>query len=184
MKQKIACIGWGSLIWSPQKLKIQNNWFDDGPILPIEFTRISNDNRVTLIIDNEAKPIRTLWALMNCMNLEEAIKSLVEREGVKKNSLIHSISNNDLAKDAIQLEIKKWLNEKGIDSAVWTGLSFSAKTNRERPAIEGIISHLNDIAYNERLFAEEYFRKAPKQIDTEYRRIIEKEFGWTPLAVI
>ena len=61
---KIACIGWGSLIWNSGVLKIRNKWYEDGPILPIEFSRISDDGRVTLIIDKSGTPVRTLWALM------------------------------------------------------------------------------------------------------------------------
>lgn len=181
MKQKIACIGWGSLIWRPERLKIKNHWFEDGPILPIEFTRISRDNRVTLIIDKEAKPIRTLWALMNCTDIDEAKKSLIEREGVKKDSLIHCVNQTDSATDEIQVEIQNWLKEKSIDSAIWTGLSFSTKTESKRPSIDKIIAHLNEIEYNERQLAEEYIRKAPRQIYTKYRRQIEKEFGWKPI---
>ena len=63
IKMKIACIGWGSLIWDPRELKIGNDWNDDGPMLPVEFTRISSDKRVTLIIDKQAKRVRTLWTL-------------------------------------------------------------------------------------------------------------------------
>lgn len=178
---KIACIGWGSLIWRPEGLKIQNHWFEDGPILPIEFTRISSDNRVTLIIDNQAKAVRTLWALMICVDLNEAKKSLMDREGVKRDSLVHSIGKNDQTQDGIDSIIKIWLKEKDIDYAVWTGLSFSKKTNNKRPSTQEIIEHLNKLKGNERRHAEEYIRKAPKQIDTEYRRIFEKEFGWQPI---
>jgi len=178
MKPKIACIGWGSLIWNPKGLKIQNKWFESGPILPIEFTRISKDNRVTLIIDNEAKPIRTLWALMTCDDIEEAINSLRDREGTKKTD-IHSIDQREDTKDEIKIDIQKWLKEKNIDTAIWTGLSFSEKTDSKRPSIDAIISHLKKIEYRERVLAEEYIRKAPIQVDTEYRRRIEFEFGWT-----
>lgn len=181
MTQKIACIGWGSLIWRPEGLKIQNHWFEDGPILPIEFTRISNDNRVTLIIDTNAKPIRTLWAFMTCNDLDEAKKSLIEREGVKNDSLIRFVNQDDKTSDKIDTKIQNWLKEKKIDSAIWTGLSYSDKTNKSRPSIEQIISHLHEIKCKERKTAEEYIRKAPRQIDTEYRRLIEKEFGWKPL---
>lgn len=53
--------------------------------LPVELSRISSDNSVTLILDKVSKPIRTLWAIMTCHDLEEASKSLIESEDVKKN---------------------------------------------------------------------------------------------------
>jgi len=45
---KIIVLGWGSLIWDPRELKIKNSeWQKDGPNLPIEFARISQDGRLT-----------------------------------------------------------------------------------------------------------------------------------------
>ena len=71
---------------------------------------------------------------------------------------------------------------KNLDAAIWTGLSYSKKTNNKRPAIETILEHLDKtIDRTTQIVAEEYIRRAPKQIDTEYRRIIEKELGWTPI---
>ncbi len=174
----IACIGWGSLISRPEGLKIRNYWFEDGPILPIEFTRISSNNRVTLIIDKEAKPIRTLWALMTTTSLDDAKESLKQREGVPNIATIHSVGQNDDTQDSIEIVIKEWLNEKKLDYAIWTGLGFSKKTHNERPSVKDIIDHLKNIDASERRAAEEYIRKAPSQVDTEYRRQIELEFGW------
>ena len=179
---KIACIGWGSLIWRPGGLEIQNYWFEDGPILPIEFTRISDDQRVTLIIDQEAKPVRNLWALMTCSLLDKAKKSLEQREGVRRTELIHSIGITDETTDTAAQIIKNWLKEKDLDFAIWTGLSYSQKTEKERPSIDFIISHLRNLDGSKRRNAEEYIRKAPRQIDTKYRREIEMEFGWTPVS--
>ena len=33
------------------EMNIENKWFEDGPLLPIEFTRQSDNGRMTLIID-------------------------------------------------------------------------------------------------------------------------------------
>lgn len=177
---KIACIGWGSLVWRPENLKIQNKWFEDGPLLPIEFTRISDNDRVTLIIDRESSPIRTLWALMSVGELSEAIESLRIRENIQRESLIHHVLASENNSDDIKSIIIEWLRYKQLDAAIWTGLSYSKKTNQERPSIEEILHHLTTIDHNSRKNAEEYIRKTPRQVDTAYRRIIELHYGWTP----
>jgi hypothetical protein len=178
---KIACIGWGSLIWRPESLKIQNKWFEDGPILPIEFTRISKNNRVTLIIDAKAKPVRTLWAIMLLSNLEACVESLALREGTSKTN-IQMVSITDSTKDSISSIIKEWLINNNLDAAIWTSLSFSKKTEYKRPNINVILKHLESLKGTERANAEEYIRKAPLQVDTEYRREIEARFGWKCIA--
>jgi len=176
---KIACIGWGSLIWRPENLPIQHKWFDDGPILPVEFTRQSSDDRITLIIDEQAKPVRTLWTLMMTTELDQAIIALKEREGAKKVDVIHSVTTSTENATGVKGEILKWIKTLNLDAAIWTGLSYSDKTNKERPTLEYVINHLKNLQHNKRKHAEEYIRKAPKQIDTEYRRQIEFTLGWT-----
>ena len=176
---KIACLGWGSLIWNIGNLLInENGWSIDGVMLPIEFTRQSNNGRMTLIIDEEAKPIRTLWALMATDNLKEAKESLQKREGTLT-KYIHSVKSNENNQIGNNKIIVDWLNSQKLDAAIWTGLSFSDKTKNKRPDIDYVINHLKGLEYNRKRVAEEYIRKAPKQIDTEYRRKIEAELGWT-----
>ncbi|MBL0261021.1 MAG: hypothetical protein IPQ10_08135 [Saprospiraceae bacterium] len=110
-------------------------------------------------------------------NIDECIESLKKREGTTKEN-IHFTTINSNCEDVIKLTITKWLKEKDIDAAIWTGLSFSKKTKNERPTLSDIINHLEQLTGDERRFAEEYIRNAPKQIDTEYRREIENKLGW------
>jgi hypothetical protein len=177
----IACLGWGSLIWNPGELLIQNKWFEDGPLLPIEFSRQSDNQRITLIIDKAAKPVRVLWALMTVDSLPDAIKSLKEREGTTKDGAINSIKATETPTEEIAVIIKNWLESKNLDAAVWTGLSYSKHTDNKRPSITYVVNHLNNLEINRRKLAEEYVRKAPRQIDTQYRRKIEIALGWTPI---
>lgn len=180
---KIACLGWGSLIWQPKSLLIRREWFSDGPFLPIEFVRQSEDGRLTLVITETAKPIRTLWALMATENLETAKESLLEREGIhikKLKDSIGSITIIEETKDNLKLTIKEWANRQGLDAVIWTNLAakFQGEGKREPNLIEAI-DYLKSLDVNLRSHAEEYIRKTPKQIDTDFRRKFETEFGWT-----
>lgn len=48
---KIAILGWGSLIWDKRNLRLAGEWQVGGPVLPIEFSRVSGYGRLTLVID-------------------------------------------------------------------------------------------------------------------------------------
>lgn len=179
---KIACIGWGSLIWDRQDLLVRDEWFEDGPVLPIEFTRQSRNGRITLIIDDLGTPVTTLWSLMTTDVFDDAKESLMVREDTTK-SKIHSVksTDNESTLGPYQITVLRWLQEKQLDAAVWTGLSFSEHTNWTRPSLEYVIKYLTSLEGEVGRLAEEYVRRAPKQIDTEYRREIEKKLGWTYL---
>lgn len=182
---KIACIGWGSLIWNPGSLLIRREWFFDGPFLPIEFTRQSQDGRLTLVITPTVKPIRTLWALLATEDISISKESLRVREGIHENKAsqyIDTISANEETNDPIRLTIQDWLRVLKIDAAIWTNLpSKFDKEDKKVPTIEEAIVYLERLDINKRKLAEEYVRKAPKQIDTDYRREFEKHFGWSSL---
>jgi hypothetical protein len=177
---KIACVGWGSLIWRPENLLIRRQWFTDGPLLPIEFARQSKNGRLTLVITESSKPVRTLWALMATDDLSKAKKSLQEREGTSEKN-IASITATEDAADNIKQIIKDWIISLKIDAAIWTNLPPKFNSTEGRvPTIEDAVSYLRSITdINTRTLAEEYIRKTPKQIDTDYRRRFEADFGWT-----
>ena len=180
---KIACLGWGSLIWNPENLLIIREWFQDGPLLPIEFARQSNDGRLTLVITETARPIRTLWALMATTDLEDAKNSLCVREKINQNNLdsyIGCVKSDEETTNKTKLIIKEWAQQLKLDAVIWTNLppKFN-KTNNQNPSLDEAIEYLKSLDINKRITAEEYIRKTPKQIDTSYRRKFETEFGWT-----
>ncbi len=183
---KIVCLGWGSLIWNSGELKIpKSKWNVGGPFLQIEFSRISSDDRVTLVIDEnaEVKEVRVLWAkLKNVNNLDDAIYLLAKREGTKCKNIHYSI-NGKIHKDVSGRNKKKivmWQERKKLDVVIWTGLKPKNRSGNRRSSVDDIIQHLNSLDQCDKKRAEEYIRRTPIQIDTIYRKRIEAEFNWTP----
>jgi hypothetical protein len=178
----IACIGWGSLIWDPRELPIQRQWFNDGPFVKLELARRSKDDRITLVIENTAAPVRTLWAVMDTSDLHKARRALQQREGIPdKNSELHV--GHWTAGDASPQEIpdiSRWAQSHSLDAVVWTALPPKFELERT-PSIAEVLIHLRSLGGCKRDNAERYIRLAPRQIDTAYRRRIEAELGWSPL---
>ncbi len=44
---RIAVLGWGALIWNPQKLEVKGEFEIGGSPLPMEFTRVAARERVS-----------------------------------------------------------------------------------------------------------------------------------------
>ena len=182
---KIACIGWGSLVWDPRELPVRSGWFTDGPFLPVEFCRQSGDGRLTLVITPGKPELRTLWALMAVSNIEEALDSLQKREGIPDKNKEKYIGAwpSKRAKVACYSAIGKWAKRVGIDAAVWTALppKFNNKDGVAPSEDEAVKYLLEGLSHEKRRHAEEYIRRAPLQIDTDFRRRFELEFGWKPI---
>jgi len=181
MNHNIACLGWGSLIWDPRDLPIKRSWSDDGPMIPVEFARQSKDDRITLVISPDARPVRSLWTLMDSDCLEVAIKQLKRREGTKKKH-IGRWSRGKESPPEIPL-LSKWARARNIDSVIWTGLPPGLKGGTKgQPDVGDVLRHLRSLSGTARDNAEQYIRRAPRQIDTAYRRRIEAELQWLPTA--
>lgn len=175
---KIVCIGWGSLIWDQGDLKTKGNWNNNGPKLPIEFARQSQNGRITLVIEENAAPLTTLWILMDTNSISEACESLMKREGTASRH-IHYISNKMEPKNSIQKTILSWLESKDLDCAIWTGLP--PKFNKEDflvPTVPELFDYFDNLTNDTLELVKEYIIKTPKQIDTKVRQEIEKRYDW------
>jgi hypothetical protein len=178
---RIACLGWGSLIWDPRALPIQREWFKDGPLAPVEFSRQSSDGRITLVIDPRAEPTRLLWARMNPVGLPVAREALGERESIPRGHRLLRIGTwqaGDTAPVDIP-DLPKWAEAHGLDAAVWTALGPRFRREERPPSIDEVIEYLRELGGPVREHARRYIQRTPRQIDTAYRRGIEAVLGWS-----
>lgn len=177
---KIACLGWGSLVWAPRKLPIWGDWFKDGPFAPVEFTRQSSDGRMTLVIDPTAAPIKLLWAHMRPVDLLTAQEALRNREGITARDWLAQIGSwqhGDPAPVHIP-NLPVWAEANGLDAVVWTALAPRFGITDKSPSAEKVIEYLRGLHGPKRERAKQYIECAPRQIDTNYRRQIEAVLGW------
>lgn len=180
----IACLGWGSLIWDQRELPVRGRWFEDGPLLSVEFARQSSDGRLTLVLVPPTTSIRALWAPFSVDTIAAAQGALGKREGVPTKNLERDIAvwqavNHN---DSAPTNISAWARRLAIDAVVWTALSpcFNGEVNRV-PTADEAVAYLRRLPHGQRQHAERYIRMAPRQVDTPHRRRFELEFGWTPL---
>jgi len=172
MNKKIALLAWGSLIPNPGRLyTILDRWKPDGPKLPIEFARKSNDGRLTLVIFDIYKNIperwiETNWSLMliPITSVRHAISFLAEREKCPSNMIGLFYPKKDFtSEDEIIKSINIWALEKEIDAVIWTNLP--ATFNSEDEILSYVLSLKGDV-YRE---ASKYIFSTPIQTKTYLR---------------
>lgn len=177
----IACLGWGSLVWDPRELPVRREWFADGPLLPIEFARQSSGDRVTLVLLEKAPVVHSLWALMSVSELNVAKEALANREGMTGKDKTKNIGfwRGDQNSAGLSVEdIAEWANRVDIEAVIWTALCPTFSDEYSPGLADKVIDHLRSLSHEKRLNAERYVRRTPRQIDTQVRRRIEREFGW------
>ena len=179
----IACLGWGSLVWDPQELPIHRQWFADGPFVRVEFARQSGNRRITLVLESSALPVRSLWAVMDTSDVRAAREALRKRERVPEanSSHIGAWSRGENAPLLIP-DLPQWAASHEVQSVVWTALPSRFDGTERTPTCEEVVRYLGGLRGTVCDLAKDYIRRAPRQIDTAYRRRIEAELQWTPLS--
>ena len=184
----IVCLGWGSLIWDPRDLPVENlahrsqgkgfgnAWSNDGPCVKVEFARQSQDGRLTLVLYPKAKTVRSLWARMRVDSPSCAVEALRIREGTGKRFIGHWSNCERDPKDIRGLG--SWASKRGVDPVIWTALGPKFCGLPGAPTETLAVAYLSSLSGCARFRAEEYVRRAPPQIDTLYRRRIECCLGW------
>jgi hypothetical protein len=183
MARQIAILGWGSLIWCPGSLLIKSAWHRDGPTLPIEFARVSNDGRLTLVIHPESPEQQTLWAAAVSEDVNVVRKNLQQREGTS-GGFIHSATADGQFSEGVSTVVRdaiaKWLKEHTENhGCVWTGLVSNWIDKRKTDfTVPLAIQYLKDLPDESRALAREYIRNAPAQIQTAVRDAARAHLQW------
>ena len=182
---KVAYLGWGSLVWDPRDLQFRSEWFSDGPLLPLEFARESRDRRITVVITSGSPFVRSLWTLSSLGSVESARANLAAREGIADEKVACSIGvwqGTSQNKSEVDLEIGSWASRLNLDAVVWTNLKARFDGQHRLASADEIVGHMRKLSHEQRAAAERYVRKAPRQIDTPYRRQLELALGWTAVG--
>ena len=181
-KPRIAILGWGSLLWDerPEFDETHGDWRLDGPILPLEFSRVSasRKNALTLVIDtNNGTDCKIAYAMSKRRYAEDTIADLRCREGtIMKRIGCYFADDSSRSKDDVPSTIIKWAKEKRLDVVVWTALSsnFKQKTKREF-TIDAAIEYLHGLSPEGKANAATYVWRAPALVQTKLREVLETE---------
>lgn len=181
---KIVILGWGSLLWEPSDQLKENigKWEDDGPVLPIEFCRISRsrNSALTLVVDpDNGVPVRTQYTFSKRKNPEDAACDLRTREG----TVIKHIGLIDFQNEKYRChwtsaidKIKLWAENKKIRAVVWTDLpsNFLDETNIMY-STENAMGYLKKLPEEGQKSAKEYIKNAPDCVVTPLRTALTQD---------
>jgi hypothetical protein len=179
MTTEIAILGWGSLLW--ESGADFDSWHDewrlDGPVLELEFSRISKSRlgALTLVVDREhGTPNTVAWCLSTRKRSEDAIADLRCREGTE----LHNIHRIDVADDCPADEtataVWQWARQKKLDVVLWTGLGSNFATKIRQPfSVDSAIAYLKGRSPAAKVKAAEYIWNAPDFIRTPLRTAMQ-----------
>lgn len=186
MMPQIAILGWGSLIWDirPDFSQTHSTWDADGPILPLEFSRVSStrENSLTLVLDEKCgSPCQVAFARSTRRSVDDAIADLRCREGTTLCNIGYYFRDNskqNSRSDSVASVIGSWAHRKSIDVVVWTDLpsNFELKSEQKCPfTVAAAVAHLQCLPASAKAKAAEYIWRAPQFVDTPLRRIVQAE---------
>jgi hypothetical protein len=188
---KTAILAWGSLVWDPRDLRAAAEFAPDGPLLPIEFCRISGDGRLTLAVDETyGADCKTYSSPSGIESLDEAIENLRIREGMSNARAVGyvEIASGKQSDVAMQRHpeavaaIAAWAASKGYDAAIWTALAsnFDEPDKGGEPfSVTAATSYLAELEKRDAAkfgSALDYIRRAPIEVQTPVRDEVQKRW--------
>jgi hypothetical protein len=180
MVDRIAILAWGSLLWDAAEKfdAFHDAWQYDGPVLKLEFSRISESRNgaLTLVLDDRfGAPATVAYSISSRTNLEDAIEDLRSREKTAKRCVGWLMrGGGEVSRDSASLgSISGWADSHNFDAVVWTDLpgNFEQKTT-EPFSIDAVARYLQTLTPDGRSKAREYAQRALKAIQSPIRDLI------------
>ena len=176
---KIVCLGWGSLVWNPGVLRCVGGWHADGPELPLEFARTSQDGRLTLVLTDSARLVPCLWTELEYTAPHHAQEALAGREGCTL-PCIGLWPGAPPAHSPGVAAIAAWAAARDVGAVVWTALKprFEGVDGTAPASAEAALVYLKQLDARRLAKAQEYVERAPPQVQTAFRAAFEQELEW------
>ena len=182
---RIAVLGWGSLIWDRRDLMLAGPCRPTGPNLPVEFSRVSRDGQLTLVIDEDAHASRDL-AHQHPRRSRSGDRQSAPAQGMPVPRVSASSTPRHTRNDTAWqrhpralVTIETWAMRNGYRSVIWTALA----SNFHEPDMAGVpFSVEAAMAYLAALDCERlgtalrYFRNAPPEIRTALRTAVDQRW--------
>lgn len=185
MRNAVAIIGWGSLIWDPENLTphIRGDWhMAGGPALPLEFSRISPKRKMglALCIDEGCGALCATHAIRSVRNDVDAARAdLAARERAPLDLIGMVCARSGRVAGVGGAHVAAWVDAAGAHGAVWTALppNFTdhAADPFDLPSAERWLLGLTGASRDE---AVRYIRNAPLATDTPLRRALAGRGWW------
>ena len=188
---KIAILSWGSLIESGIRrgLAVTGGWNTGGPMLPIEFSRVSLSGDkagcLTLVIDEQnGANVPTQYAISSNTNLDVALANLRIVENIKPElkytvgyvNILHD-TERKFSRDNQPVScntIKEWARINQFDAVIWTSLRPNfEKVTTFSFSIEAAIQYVSHLPEPIMTKVFEYIRNAPREVITPLRRALD-----------
>ncbi len=178
---RIAVLGWSARVTDPAGLPTSGGWMDDGPVLPIEFARMSADRRLVAVIDTaHGAPVTTRWAELAHTELDIAMNAVKDRLGARGPSAgaLDRVAGQCIsANRAACATVLAWAEKRALDAVIWSDLAGNFK----RFSIEAAIVWLARLSPEEAGPAREEIEGSPAAVETPLRRHL-RDRGFPPPA--
>ena len=177
MTERITLLGWGSLLWEggSEFDAWHGPWQNDGPLLSIEFSRVSSSRHgaLTLVIDSaNGVPTTVAHCVSRRSNIAEAIEDLRRREGasVQNIGFVRRSGEARFRDRQSRDTILSWAANRDMDGVVWTDLPSNFAEKLDQPfSVPAALTYVHALEPEGKAKALEYFRRAPPFVRTPLR---------------